>query len=70
MRRGNNEESPYYIVDGEDWQGYNNCLARDPYKAEGTLVLGMIHGSSMTVDRHREGKEEEAAQKSNDGNTV
>ena len=68
MRRGNNEKSPYCIVDGEDWRGYNQGLARDPHEAEGTLVLGMIHGSGMTVDRHREGKEKETAQKPDDGN--
>jgi hypothetical protein len=30
----------------------------------------MIRGSGMTVDRDRKGKEEKAAQKCNDGNTV
>ena len=70
MRRGHNEKSPYGIVDREDGRGYNPCLARDPEEAEGTLVLGMIHGSGMTVDHHHEGKEEEAAQKPDDGNAV
>ena len=58
------------FVDREDWQGYNKGLAWGPHEAERTLVLGMIHGSGVAVDRHRKGKEEEAAQKSNDGNTV
>jgi hypothetical protein len=70
VRRGNNKESPYCIIDKEDWQGYHKCLARAPHEAEDTLVLGMIHSSGMTVDRHREGKKEETAQKPDDGNTA
>jgi len=68
VRRGNNEGSPYCIIDREDWQRYNTCLARDPYEAECTLVLGMIYGSSMAVNRYREGKEKKTAQKPNGSN--
>ena len=50
MRRGNNEESPYCIVDRQDWQGGNKHLARSPYETQGTLVLDMIDCSSMAVD--------------------
>lgn len=70
MRRSKNEDSHDYIVDKEDWQGYNTCLAWGPYEAEHTLVLGTIHSSAVAVRRHRKSKEKEAAQKSNDGNTV
>jgi len=70
VKRGNNEASLYRRVDREDWQGYNTCFAREPYEAEGTIVLSMIHRSGVAVDRHRKGKEAEAAQKANDSNTV
>ena len=70
MRRGKNEDSRYCIVDRKDWQGDNKGLAWDSHKAERTLVLGMIRGSGVAVDRHRKGEEEETAQKSDDGNTV
>jgi hypothetical protein len=62
VRRGNNEESPYFIVDRQDWQGCNKRLARSPYETQGTLVLDMIDCSSMAVDCQREGKEEETAE--------
>jgi hypothetical protein len=70
VKQGKNEHSGYCIVDREGWQGYNKCLAWDPHAAERTLVLGMIRGSGVAVDRHRKGEEKEAAQKSDDGNTV
>jgi hypothetical protein len=66
VRRGNDEQSSYGIVDGEDWQGDNPCLARDPHEAEGALVRGMIQSSGMTVDRHQEGQEDQAAQQPDD----
>jgi hypothetical protein len=70
VRRGKNEDSRYGIVDREDRQRYNKCLAWGPYEAERTLVLGTIHSNGVAVNRHRKGTEEEAAQKSNDGNTI
>lgn len=70
MRRGKNEDSRYCIVDREDRPRYNKCLAWGPYEAERTLVLGTIHSIGVAVNRHHKGTEEEAAQKSNDGNTV
>jgi hypothetical protein len=70
VRQGKNENSGDCIVDREDWQGYNKGLAWWPYEAERTLVLGTIPSHSVAVHRHRKGKEEEAAQKSNDGNMV
>ena len=63
MRRGNNAESPYHTVDRENGQGYETRLAQEPYETERTRVLGMIHGSGMAVHRHREGKEQQTAQK-------
>jgi hypothetical protein len=68
--RGNNKESPDGIVDRKDWQGHHHSLARYSYEAEGALVLGMIHGSGMTVHRHDEGEQAEAAQQPDDGQTT
>ena len=70
MRRSNNEESPYFIVDRQDWQRRNKYLTRDPEETQGTLVLVMINGGGMAVDRHREGKEAEAAEKPYNGKTT
>jgi hypothetical protein len=64
VRRGNNEESPDFIVDRQDWQGRNKRLTRGPDKTQGTLVLAMINYGGMTVNCHREGKEEETAEES------